>query len=276
MFKIGSFSKMSRVPIKTLRYYDQRDLLKPAMIDQDSGYRYYSAGQLLKIKRIIALKKQGFTLEEIKQLLAEDISFPHVKQSLAEKQHELTEVIKEAQRQLNELDTGLRCIEELDEQVSSSSIVVRNVKKQLVASIRDQIPQVELCLLLHELKQYIQLQGEDENRPMHILRHQHHHKRDHEDMVDLEVAIPLAKEIPDSDRIKIYELPEIPQAASYVHLCDPYQTACLAQSQLTTWISKNGYRPTDQAPIREIYLTADKDIYGKLLTTELLIPVEKL
>lgn len=43
MFKIGDFSMLSKVPVKTLRYYDQIDLLKPKQIDQDSGYRYYSA-----------------------------------------------------------------------------------------------------------------------------------------------------------------------------------------------------------------------------------------
>lgn len=52
MFKIGDFSMLSKVPVKTLRYYDQIDLLKPQQIDQDSGYRYYSAEQLLEVNRI--------------------------------------------------------------------------------------------------------------------------------------------------------------------------------------------------------------------------------
>lgn len=59
MFKIGTFSKLSIVPIKTLRYYDKRGLLKPSTTDKFSGYRYYSAEQLLTIQRIITLKKTG-------------------------------------------------------------------------------------------------------------------------------------------------------------------------------------------------------------------------
>ena len=54
MFKIGEFSKFSQVTVKTLRYYDQIGLLKPAEIDRFTGYRYYSASQLPRLHRILA------------------------------------------------------------------------------------------------------------------------------------------------------------------------------------------------------------------------------
>ena len=65
MFKISEFSKLSRIPLQTLRYYDQIGLLKPAKTDESSGYRYYSAEQLLKINRIVIFKELGFTLQQI-------------------------------------------------------------------------------------------------------------------------------------------------------------------------------------------------------------------
>lgn len=43
MLKIGDFAKLAQVSTKTVRYYDQRGLLKPAWIDRYSGYRYYTA-----------------------------------------------------------------------------------------------------------------------------------------------------------------------------------------------------------------------------------------
>ncbi len=46
MFKIGDFSKLSQVTVKTLRYYDELGLLKPVEVDRFTGYRYYSADQL--------------------------------------------------------------------------------------------------------------------------------------------------------------------------------------------------------------------------------------
>jgi DNA-binding transcriptional MerR regulator len=62
MFKIGEFSKFSQVTVKTLRYYDQIGLLKPAEVDRFTGYRYYSVDQLPRLNRILALKDLGLSL----------------------------------------------------------------------------------------------------------------------------------------------------------------------------------------------------------------------
>jgi len=45
MLKIGDFSRLSRVSVKALRYYDEIGLLKPVEVDRFTGYRYYSADQ---------------------------------------------------------------------------------------------------------------------------------------------------------------------------------------------------------------------------------------
>ncbi|MFU1797405.1 MerR family transcriptional regulator [Paenibacillus azoreducens] len=271
IFKIGTFSKLSGVSVKTLRYYDQRGLLQPDTIDKFSGYRYYSAEQLLIIQRIIDLKNRGFTLEEIKSLLAEDVSPADVKKSLTAKQLELQQFIKEAQSQLKEINSGLERIKDLDDQSSTVPIAIRNVKSQLVASIRDIIPRSHLCLLLDEIKQYVREHHEDENRSLNV---QWHNNDFEDDLIDVEVALPITKKIPGSDRVNIHFWPELIQAASLVHWCDPYHSSCSALAELATWISSNGYRPSEAEPIREIYLTADQDLYGKLRRAELLIPIE--
>ena len=56
ILKIGDFSKLSRVSIRMLRYYDEKELLKPAEIDASTGYRYYREDQLPVIGRIVALR----------------------------------------------------------------------------------------------------------------------------------------------------------------------------------------------------------------------------
>jgi len=48
MFKIGDFSKLSSISIRMLRHYDKVELLQPVKVDEQSGYRYYSADQLKK------------------------------------------------------------------------------------------------------------------------------------------------------------------------------------------------------------------------------------
>ena len=67
LYKIGEFSKLVNVPVKTLRYYDEINLFKPQEIDLFSGYRYYSEKQIDDLEVILSLKEVGFSLEEIKK-----------------------------------------------------------------------------------------------------------------------------------------------------------------------------------------------------------------
>jgi DNA-binding transcriptional MerR regulator len=56
MFSIGEFARHDHVSVRMLRHYDAIGLLRPASVDADSGYRFYQAGQLAALNRIIALK----------------------------------------------------------------------------------------------------------------------------------------------------------------------------------------------------------------------------
>ena len=74
MLKIGEFSRLSQVTIKTLHHYDELGLLKPARIDPTTNYRFYTVEQLPRIHRIMALKEMGLSLEQIGLLLEKDLS----------------------------------------------------------------------------------------------------------------------------------------------------------------------------------------------------------
>ena len=63
--KIGEFSQMMQVTVKTLRHYEQKGLLLPDEVDEWTGYRYYSVGQMQKLNNIRALQRLGFSLDEI-------------------------------------------------------------------------------------------------------------------------------------------------------------------------------------------------------------------
>lgn len=69
MYSIGLFSKMNRITTKTLRHYDEIGLLKPAHVDDFTGYRYYSSDQLVRLNQIIALKQMGIGLSDIGKIL---------------------------------------------------------------------------------------------------------------------------------------------------------------------------------------------------------------
>ena len=66
MYKIGEFANVVKSNIKTIRYYDEIDLLKPRVIDKFTSYRYYDEDNVREYYSIMLLKKLGFSLEEIK------------------------------------------------------------------------------------------------------------------------------------------------------------------------------------------------------------------
>mgnify|MGYP004615116107 CR=1 FL=1 len=75
-YKIGEFSKLVGISVKTLRYYDECGVLKPSKIDTFTGYRYYSDNDIMDCEFIKMLKSLDFTLDEIvryKDCLDEDI-----------------------------------------------------------------------------------------------------------------------------------------------------------------------------------------------------------
>jgi DNA-binding transcriptional MerR regulator len=46
MFSIGEFARLGGVSVRPLRHYDEIGLLRPATVDQATGYRGYTADQL--------------------------------------------------------------------------------------------------------------------------------------------------------------------------------------------------------------------------------------
>ena len=69
LYPIGVFSRMTRLPVSTLRYYHEVGLLPPEAIDEDSGYRYYGQASVAKARAIVALRELGLALPEISAAL---------------------------------------------------------------------------------------------------------------------------------------------------------------------------------------------------------------
>lgn len=94
MFLIGEISKLFQIDIRTLRYYDEIDLLVPAFVDEVTGYRYYSLGQFERLNMILYLKALNIPLKEIRQFL-DDRDIEHILILLKEQQHRTEEKILE-------------------------------------------------------------------------------------------------------------------------------------------------------------------------------------
>src|SRR5262245_38339100 len=69
LMRIGEFARRTGLPIRTLGLYDAVDVLRPAEVDHVTGYRLYAPHQLEAARRVIALRRLGVQLEEIRHAL---------------------------------------------------------------------------------------------------------------------------------------------------------------------------------------------------------------
>jgi DNA-binding transcriptional MerR regulator len=269
MFKIGEFSRFSQVTVKTLRYYDEIGLLRPAEVDRFTGYRYYSASQLPRLHRILALKDLGFSLEQIGDLLEGDLTADQIRGILRMKQTEIKQQVAEEQARLARVEQRLKQIEQ-EEAMPTQEVVTKKVPAQMIASVRDTVTIEGIAQLFGELFGYLgQLGLGPAGPPIGI----YYDEEFREGAIDAEIAAPVAGSVPERGRIKVRELPAVDQAASIIHE-GAYENVGGTYSQLLKWVETNGYRLA--GPIREVYVQGvepgrDPSDY----VTEIQLPVEK-
>jgi DNA-binding transcriptional MerR regulator len=171
MFKIGDFAKLSQVSVKALRHYDDLDLLKPASVDRFTGHRYYAANQLPRLNRILALKDLGFSLEQIRQLLGEELPVEQLRGMLRLRQAEIEQNVEVEQARLVRVEARLRQIEQ-EGQMPAHEIALKKVEAKKVASVREVIPQyAEVGRLIGEVFAYPGQQGIRSLGPPTVIYH---------------------------------------------------------------------------------------------------------
>src|SRR5271170_5662719 len=138
MLRIGDFSSLSQITIKTLRYYDEQGLLRPAHVDAATGYRYYAISQLPRLHRILALRDLGFTLDQIGSILNDGVTAEQLRGMLLLRQVEQQAKVEEEQSRLARLSALLGIIEK--EQTMGNEVVIKQVPAQWIASVRETIP----------------------------------------------------------------------------------------------------------------------------------------
>ncbi len=135
MLRIGEFSKLAKISIKSLRYYDKIGLLKPAMIDSATQYRYYTDEQLETVRLISMYKDAGLSNEMISRLIHkrgdERALLEYQKQVLAER-------VKDIKKALSALDVLLGA--QRSQRYEAS---IKHVEKRLVYCARGYITNVE-------------------------------------------------------------------------------------------------------------------------------------
>lgn len=271
MFKIGEFSKVSQVSIRSLRHYDEIGLLKPAHTDPFSGYRYYSADQIPRLNRIIALKELGLSLEEIGQVLNANLSAEEIRGMLRLKQAEMRQRVREEQLRLMRVETRLKQIEQ-EGAMPRYETVLKRVPPKRILSLRDVAPTLQAMGDMLSRAYFTVLQEIHEVGPGIAVFYDEAFS---DCEMDWELGFYVSEgyegsvKLDDAHLMTIHELPEVPLMA-----CTIYEGSYLGlhhgYSALGEWIEAHGYRIT--GPNREVFLHIDTE-HTENHITEIQFPV---
>jgi DNA-binding transcriptional MerR regulator len=255
MLKIGEFSQLGQVSVRTLRHYDDLGLLKPARIDPGSDYRYYVLEQLPILHRIMAYKEIGLPLGTIRQLLDQPVAVEEMRRLLEERQAAIALQIADEQQRLARVAARLRLIEE-EGSVSPYEVAEKAVPVQTVATIRQTVPHISRmkeyrCGELELIYAWLcreKLQGSATELAIY-------HAEDYqEEDIDMEVgyALPAYVEIVRAppEAVEIYPLPAATAMASVIHRGDMWGVVN-ALVALYRWTYANGR--VAAGPYRELH-----------------------
>jgi effector-binding domain-containing protein len=268
MLRIGEFSRVGQVSVKTLRYYDSVDLLKPIEVDPATGYRYYSFDMLPKLNRILALKELGLSLDQIKQLLEEDLSPDQLRGMLKLKQVEIQRQMADEKEKLTRVEARLKMIEQ-ENKMPDYDVVIKKVEPMSVAAVRDIIPAYpEQGQLWDQLESFLTQKNIKPEGPCLTLYYSDPPE------IDAQVCEPVSSPFQEDQKVAQHMLPGVATMATVVHK-GPFLTIGEAYTAMLKWIEANGYRIT--GPTREVYLKpADNGNQTDPETvTEIQFPVEK-
>lgn len=95
LFYIHEIATVCDISINTLRFYETKELVKPAYTNPKSGYRYYSRENLHRLRTILSLKDAGLTLPEIKAYLNDDMDMETKTGKLEAQRKHLNRVIED-------------------------------------------------------------------------------------------------------------------------------------------------------------------------------------
>jgi DNA-binding transcriptional MerR regulator len=247
LLQIGEFAHLGHVSIATLHHYDAYGLLKPAALDPQTGYRSYALAQLSQLNRILTLRDLGFSLDEIARLLHSDLAPDHLRTMLLRKQRALEEALLADELRLRQLATWVHHLED-EETMPAPTIRLQQVESMLIAGVREHLPHLrEHGRLLTAVEAYLRQHGIPPSHTEVLILHSPHMVSDGHISIDLEVAMPLARMLPDQEAIHIRTLPG-GLLASTVHTGVGIALGRAYQA-LHQWIDMQGY--TLIGPVRQ-------------------------
>lgn len=266
MFTVGEFSKICQVSVKTLHHYDRIDLLKPMKVDAFTGYRYYSKQQMEKMLLIQRLKRYGFSLEEIRELL--DCTQEHVFFSRLLKQKELLkQQMRETELIISEISAHLKNFERTGDILGyqkNYEIQVRETPARAVLACRQKMGVGEFGKYYSTLYERV---PKERVTPNGITGAVYYDEEFNPECSDIELIVGIR------EKEKADKVMESTLCAVTVHK-GGYSALSDAYGALVAWIQENGYE-CNGAPYDIYVKTGFDSLAMEDWETEVYFPVKK-
>lgn len=268
MFSIGEFSRITSLPVKTLRFYHEKNLLAPAAVDPDSGYRYYDDTGVERARIIKALKELEFSLEEIRQVLAQCQEDEDLLEHLERRRLAVQQELSRQRGIADVLDTIIA--NEREErgamQNTTPEIIEKTIPTVIIAGIRMQGRYCDCGQAFGRLGKSVgrYIAG----KPMCLYYDQEYK----EDGADFEPCFPVSKKV-EKEGISVRDLPEV-RCLTLLHH-GPYEELGRSYKRLLEHAGSRNYKLT--IPSREVYLKGPGMIFRgnpKKYVTEIQMPFE--
>jgi Predicted transcriptional regulators len=271
MYSIGEFSRIGRVSTKTLRYYDEIGLLRPAAVDRDNHYRYYAEEQVDEILYISELKTFDLRLEQIKAVM-ERSDNELLEHFLRERIQLLNTQIQEnillrqcIERKVNEIQLGGTWMEQKLELVVES----KEFEPVWVMSKTATIEIGQISTVIGSVFEEIFKHGLQPSGPVMTFYLDEEFQHEHS---NVEVCVPVAasSKLEGMNGVKMLN-PGLCASCTYV---GPYSKLGKAYAAVLKWIEENQYQIAS-APF-DIYLNSPQEIKNpEEFITQVWFPIKK-
>lgn len=255
MLSIGEFARFAGVSVRMLRHYDALGLLVPADVDDTTGYRRYTAAQLPRLNRLVALKELGFTLEQVSPILEAEVGPAELRAMLTLRRAQVSAQIAADQGRLAEIERRLRSIEK-EGLMSDNEYVEKLLPAVRVAQLVDTVGAQEeigarIGPMFQNLGASLGAAGISMAEPA-IAWYQ-----GTDDGMRIAAAWPTTVEaVPSAPQVEIAELAAAPKAVTVIHH-GSMDTLGDAWQALVKYVADKGYTPA--GPGREVYLDMPMD-----------------
>lgn len=271
MYAIGEFSRRTGLSIRALRFYDREGILRPALVDEDTGYRYYQPTQLLDAEKIVFYRNCDLPVKTIGDLLkaqavGDDAAVLSILESHADLLRERTASMQRMQRWLRNLR-----LEQADGSFGAEgAIEVIEARPRTVVVSRGFGGYDDVFPLIEELIDFALSQADlkIDGHPMLLWGEAIDADR-RGGATAVEVAVPVNGRFRPTTELLRRKLNGGPVARLVFR--GPRSGSGVHYERLFSWIFENGCQIT--GGFREIFLNSPRDVEEEDYLTELQVPV---